>query len=235
MSKRTKNNLSIQGSKKPKKTRNYVDVNLFHWCIAVMMGTNFQTDYTHELVATKKPVGRRISITFRYIAAKTRIETEYIDSNMFVFAHIKTDMGFQDVYEDVKGNLEPDITRMFGKVYNNNGRMVADMVLPSQHPFTYKYSGKTVVGQTATQTVMKMFDLLKENGHGSYNWAHIVYYPNGQTKLGAHSDDEHEIQKGFPILGISLFANEDDTRILRLRPKNECTNPCNVFYMGTSL
>lgn len=204
------------GGKAPRKT---VDVKMNDRTMVVMMGTDFQKQFTHEVPKTKKQADPRISITFRYIATKTDSSIECMKPSVFVFDDIRH-VDFQEVYDDVRQFFVPDVTRMFGKCYTNNGRMVADMVLPTHFPFSYKYAGKTVEGHIMTPVIMRLLEKLKNDGHGAYNWAHIVYYPNGNTKLCAHSDDEPEIQTGSPILGLSLFANKNDSRILRFRSKD---------------
>lgn len=214
-----------------KRKKYYTDVQMRDQMLVVMMGTSFQSQYLHELVATKKTVGPRLSLTLRVSNKQSGFRLPPSMSIVFVI-HPLAYVTFEEVYEEVRDFLEPDITRMFGKVFTNNGRLVADMVLPEHLPFTYKYAGKAVEGRPVTPVIQRLFHLLRMNGHGAYDWVHIVYYPDGSAKLGPHSDDEPEIQHGFPIAGLSLFANKEDTRTFRLRPKQIETPLVPIYHIN---
>ena len=82
---------------------------------------------------------------------------------------------------------------------------------------SYKYSGITLTADPVLpEIVQRCIDYAKQNW-ADFNWngSLVNWYPDGSSHIGAHSDDEKDLQKGAPILSFSFGG----VRTFRVRPK----------------
>lgn len=80
----------------------------------------------------------------------------------------------------------------------------------------YKYSGQTMTGQPLTPDLIELLRIINEEvGGGMYNGVLVNRYNSGLDKIGAHSDDEREVDPRFGVIALSRGAQ----RIFRIRHK----------------
>ena len=171
-----------------------------------------------------KKIGPRLSLTFRYLGeVQPRIENTQKPNKLWkhedkISVRYIENIGysFDYIYNMVKDNLNPDITKMYGKTYLNDDRQVVTYTT-NKDLLSYKYGGKSVKVISMTECMNKVLDRVQKISGIKYNWVHIVYYPTGDTKLEWHSDDEKGIAKKSIIAGISLFKNNTDIRSVEFK------------------
>lgn len=202
----------------PKQSRTAWNLETKDQQMYMMQGNKFQSDFTHEVPAGKCQ-GMRIALTFRLTTTGFSGSIPVSESRLQVIEHF-TNLTFVEVYNDIKDSLEPDITNVWNKRSENAGRMTADFVNwkePSK--FTYRYSGHTGIGKPMTGSILKLCkDLLDKTGR-IFDWCHVVVYPSGACKLGAHSDNEKVIAVGSDIACISFMQNPKEFRRLICKRK----------------
>jgi hypothetical protein len=168
----------------------------------------------------------RFSISFRYSGDKQEkcdcdgpIPTIWSSDeiSLDVKENALVDISFDDVLELVKDDLNPDITKIAGKVHLNKGRTTVTYSTIGIE--NYKYGGKTINIKKMPKQISKLLKKVSEVAGVMFNWVHIVHYPDGHCKLDWHSDDENIICKNSDIAGFSLFKNVDDIRTVEFRPK----------------
>jgi hypothetical protein len=127
-------------------------------------------------------------------------------------------------HEFLANVMQPDITKMYGKVFTNNGRRVATYAAADVGLATYRYGGKHVtLLDIATQPVLQQL-MIELSGmlECKFDWVHCVYYPIGDTALGWHADDESAISAGTPIAGCVFYDTADASyagRRVQFKPK----------------
>ena len=168
----------------------------------------------------------RFSISFRYSGDKQEkcdcdgpIPTIWSsdDISLDVKENAIVDISFDDILELVKDDLNPDITKIAGKVHLNKGRTTVTYSTIGIE--NYKYGGKNVNIKKMPKQISKLMKKVSSVAGVMFNWVHIVHYPDGHCKLDWHSDDENIICKNSDIAGFSLFKNVDDIRTVEFRPK----------------
>ena len=168
----------------------------------------------------------RFSISFRYSGDKQEkcdcdgpIPTIWSsdDISLDVKENAIVDISFDDILELVKDDLNPDITKIAGKVHLNKGRTTVTYSTIGIE--NYKYGGKNVNIKKMPKQISKLMKKVSDVAGVMFNWVHIVHYPDGHCKLDWHSDDENIICKNSDIAGFSLFKNVDDIRTIEFRPK----------------
>ena len=172
----------------------------------------------------------RFSISFRYSGDKQEkcdcdgpIPTIWSsdDISLDVKENAIVDISFDDILELVKDDLNPDITKIAGKVHLNKGRTTVTYSTIGIE--NYKYGGKNVNIKKMPKQISKLLKKVSAVAGVMFNWVHIVHYPDGHCKLDWHSDDENIICKNSDIAGFSLFKNVDDIRTVEFRPKPKKT------------
>jgi hypothetical protein len=168
----------------------------------------------------------RFSISFRYSGDKQEkcdcdgpIPTVWSSDDISLDVKEKAivDISFDDILELVKDDLNPDITKIAGKVHLNKGRTTVTYSTIGIE--NYKYGGKNVNIKKMPKQISKLMKKVSAVAGVMFNWVHIVHYPDGHCKLDWHSDDENIICKNSDIAGFSLFKNVDDIRTVEFRPK----------------
>ena len=161
-------------------------------------------------------VGPRLALTFRYNGEKQPRNDVGSHNDRVLCADLLgyeglritqfyTEYTFKEVYDIVSVHLKPDVAKLWGKVYTNNGRQAA--MFTSTRMKNYKYGGKAVEAvQMPPQLVGIMKHVEKEVG-AEFNWVHAVLYPEGGCKLNFHGDNEKEIAIDSAIAGLSLYKN----------------------------
>jgi hypothetical protein len=170
--------------------------------------------------------GPRLSLTFRYngespqpAEGKSNLEVVWDNAQGSTLAVGEVQgPSFAQVYADVEALLVPDVTKMMGKVYLNQGRLCTTFTLDKLATYSYGGSSKTVhpLDIPSIQEYLVAASMITGC---AYNWVHVVYYPDGQCKLGARSDDEPSIAAESTIAGVSLYENKADFRCMEFAPK----------------
>jgi len=114
-----------------------------------------------------------------------------------------------------------DETVVFGKRYTNRGRMAVDMA--NKAGFEYHYAGKTITGierppliqEVVLPRVAELFGVDSDT-----IWAHLVYYPTPDCKLGWHDDGEDGINPHF-ILSLTYLEHPEKPRTFQVRLKKK--------------
>lgn len=77
---------------------------------------------------------------------------------------------------------------------------------------TYGYSGMTKTARPWIEGGGSIIDIrfqLHQDTSWFYNFVLCNLYPDGEAAIGAHADDEEDIEPGSPIVGVSLGASRD--------------------------
>lgn len=117
-----------------------------------------------------------------------------------------------------------DETIVFGKKHTNHGRMVVDMA--DKPNFQYRYAGKTVTGIEWPPLIRDLVlpRIVPLFGGGAVEaetiWAHLVYYPTPECKLGWHDDGEDGINPHF-ILSLTFLEHPEKPRTFQVRLKKK--------------
>jgi alkylated DNA repair dioxygenase AlkB len=211
--------------------------------VVYLMGPNLQTPTgaKHAVIADDS-TEPRFAITLRWLgekqpgsARKEKLAVVNINSTEGNWVGV---VDYPNTKELLKSQLEtlsstgiynykPDITRVYGKTYENAGRRVMTIEINEDmnctSPMKYKYGGKTVEGITTSMANLKRnqaeiarcFEFARETLGVEFNWCHCIYYPNGEAGLGAHQDNEKQIAPNSVIASFSVGA----TRKIRFMPK----------------
>jgi alkylated DNA repair dioxygenase AlkB len=131
----------------------------------------------------------------------------------------KGGLSYDTIYAAVQPFLVADTVQMFGKTCDNNGRQVAAFRLPGMDMTEYKYSRKVVKVYDIPTEVRQCQDVVEAVTGHTYNWAHVVYYPNHDAKLAWHADDEKLIAPNTAIAGLSFFQSTSDSRRMQFKAK----------------
>lgn len=73
----------------------------------------------------------------------------------------------------------------------------------------YRYSGTRKQAHPWPPVLGRLLAQLRFDHNAEFNFALANMYPDGSASIGAHADDESDIVKGSPIVGISLGATRD--------------------------
>ncbi len=74
------------------------------------------------------------------------------------------------------------------------------------HPYPYTYSGATKIALPWTEELKSLKQLAEASCHENYNSCLLNYYPNGNSGMGWHSDNENSIVPNSSIASISIGA-----------------------------
>jgi alkylated DNA repair dioxygenase AlkB len=74
---------------------------------------------------------------------------------------------------------------------------------------TYRYSGETRPAGPWTPHLLKIKKQVETLTGQSYTFALVNYYPDGDSSLGWHSDDERDLVGGSIIASVSFGATRD--------------------------
>lgn len=74
---------------------------------------------------------------------------------------------------------------------------------------SYGYSGMRKTAAPWEGPLLSLRQRLSHDTGCSLNFALANLYPDGKAGLGAHADDEKDIEEGTPIVGISLGSTRD--------------------------
>ncbi len=73
----------------------------------------------------------------------------------------------------------------------------------------YHYSGVSRVAVPWPEILKPLADRLADTFQAPFNFGLCNLYPDGEASIGKHADDEREIVKDSPIVGLSLGAERD--------------------------
>ncbi len=74
---------------------------------------------------------------------------------------------------------------------------------------SYRYSGLDRVALAWPDIVRPLLGRLNDDFGVAFNFALCQLYPDGQAGIGTHADDERDLVKNSPIVGLSLGATRD--------------------------
>ena len=189
---------------------------------SIVTGKSFQSEIVHRVPAAKT-TGGRLNLTVRTIA--NQIDPDLKDSHHRSYPISATSTVFlwdgdsklfseeeineiqKELFQTIEQHGVADVTKMFGKTFENKGRKVLE--LANVDGFKYTYAGKTVTGIAFTPLVRQLVmpRLAKIFGvEESKLWAHLVYYPTSECKLDYHDDGEDGIN---PHMIVSITFLED--------------------------
>jgi alkylated DNA repair dioxygenase AlkB len=70
----------------------------------------------------------------------------------------------------------------------------------------YRYSGLDRVALPWPDQMLPLLNRLREEFRAPFNFGLCNFYPDGDAYIGKHSDDERDIVRDSPIIGLSLGA-----------------------------
>ncbi len=185
-------------------------------------GPSFQAKAQHRVVAYPKAKGWRLSVTIRpggkisdpITAGYKWEETILLGEGCYIGRRLLPNLSPDLVAEILKQMDEfgkPDITKVFGKMYENKGRKVLELSFAGG--YVYSYGGKkTDPGQPFGKHFCAFLKEEKLFGETMDIWAHVVFYPTPDCQLGWHSDNENGLN---PHAIISLTILEDPVQGIR--------------------
>jgi hypothetical protein len=126
---------------------------------------------------------------------------------------------WDEIYQAVEKDLEDDTTTLFGQTFLNNGRKSCEYVTWEEpQTFVYTYGRTRHFGKPMPALVHKILNALHTiHTDHSFDWIHVTYYPNNNTKLAYHADNEKEICKNSNIFCVS-FTNGFESRPVNIKP-----------------
>lgn len=194
---------------------------------------SFQAKYEHCVPKRKHVVKGRYNITFR---SKTAVQNTRTKDYLLSFAEksIQLDSDYyallwrnlltieqkEQMFNELKSlkqSMKPDKTFVHGKWHMNNGRLVAELAFEEGQ--TYTYGGKTTdkgiefppfIKQYITDVIAPKIFCMEDPRN---IWAHLVYYPGGETGLGWHGDAENGIDPHLIVSITFLESHYNDDRI----------------------
>jgi hypothetical protein len=105
------------------------------------------------------------------------------------------------------------------RCYENAGRMSATYGTGSMT--TYRFIGKNVPVKPMPAILLPLMEQAIKTIGVSFNWVHVVYYPDGNCKLDWHADNEKTIARGSTIVGFTMYENPTYIRPIEIRRKPE--------------
>jgi alkylated DNA repair dioxygenase AlkB len=113
--------------------------------------------------------------------------------------------------DEVKDKLEvkPEI-KIFGKIKHQK----RDVGFFSNDSIGYQYSGKLAKSKPLTPCLLKLLEKVNKIYGAEFNGILLNYYEDGNNTIGAHSDEERNLDK-VGVVSISFGA----TRTFRIRNK----------------
>lgn len=189
-------------------------------------GKWFQHCCVHGAPAAKSQDAKRLSLTFR-LTAQTALKTNFkpnVEKAIDVmFQEQFHDVSFDDMYSEIKSALIPDVTKMFGKVYENKGRMSGEFLSaefwPDASQFVYTYGRVKHPGNKMGPIMQSLCGKITKVFGQQVDWVHATYYPCGESKLKAHSDDEECIAYGSDIFALTFLKDATKSRQIVVGPK----------------
>ena len=132
-------------------------------------------------------------------------------------------------YIDPRLEERPKII-VYGKICKQN----RNIGFFSDESIGYKYSNKLMKSKPLSESMIDLLDIVNKILDTKFNGILVNKYMNGNDYIGAHSDDETELDK---IGVVSISYGEE--RIFRIRDKkdkkivlDENTTHCGILYMG---
>lgn len=202
---------------------------------------SFQTLCEHRVPPCPIAQGGRLSITFRAKGVvddplKAREKWDMFTSigeGCFIGGKLLKNLSSQlveELFTQMKEHGTPDKTVVFGKSHENKGRKVLELSFKGGQ--VYSYGGKTTApGQPFgehTLVFLKEEELFGSSVSVEEIWAHMVYYPTPDCRLGWHSDNENGLNP-HAIISLTLLENPAlgirpfDVRLLSDKQKNKKT------------
>ncbi len=195
-------------------------------------GKGFQECMQHGVDADEKCTSARLSLTFRLTAhTESKLKEKYSQTIHDVSPELDTstpnelkvtsmdhfsNVTWDAIFSELQELLDPDVTQMYGKVYENSGRMSAEIMHPAfwthSSDFVYKYGNKKHVGKPMGPIVSQLCEIVKKVTNQEYDWVHVTYYPSGIAKLSAHADNEPEIAKCSIISCLTFMSDPLSSR-----------------------
>ncbi|HQQ93114.1 MAG TPA: alpha-ketoglutarate-dependent dioxygenase AlkB [Bacteroidia bacterium] len=102
----------------------------------------------------------------------------------------------------IEVNWSREALRIAGKLVQPN-RSVA---FYGEKNYQYLYSGQIKTAMLWTPLLLDLKNRAEYICHGSYNACLLNLYPNGESGMGWHSDNEKEIEPGSSIASLSFGA-----------------------------
>ena len=204
---------------------------LEHGSYYMMQGPKFQETYHHFLDAEDTCCKGRLSLTFRVTApyglsSQCKDEAKILmDGKSYLHYHpsVCKEVSFDMLMNEFGSKLEHDTTTMFKKTHLNNGRLSGEFLdcrLPlweEPHRFNYKYAGRSHVGQSMGDLMIELLEIVYLITKQRFDWCHVVYYPTGFCKIGAHGDKENTIYSGSNIACLSIHEDPFEFRTIKFR------------------
>jgi alpha-ketoglutarate-dependent dioxygenase alkB family protein 2 len=104
---------------------------------------------------------------------------------------------------------------------------------------SYTFSGMTVKAKPWIPIISKIKAQIERMLDLEFNFCLVNYYKNGHNYIGYHSDDERDLQKGYPIVSLSFgqerkfYFKSKDPKV-KDRIELELNSGCLVVMMNTT-
>jgi hypothetical protein len=168
----------------------------------------------------------RISFTFRATGSQARVGRSDMkrvwgdnDAAFEVSDKPVTGLSFAEYKDALYPDFTADTVIVFNRLYENAGRMSATYGTGSMT--TYRFSGKNVAVKPMPAILLPLMEQAIKTSGVSFNWVHVVYYPDGNCKLDWHADNEQTIARGSTIVGFTMYENPTYLRPIEIRRKPE--------------
>lgn len=127
----------------------------------------------------------------------------------------KLDESISGIFEDVKAL--PLVTRPVVMVYGKECHQQRNVGFFSDTSSGYRYSGQIARSQPMTPMLNRVTQLVNETLGTDFNGVLVNHYPDGDSYIGAHSDDERGLSKTNKYVASISFGA---TRVFRVRHKS---------------
>jgi hypothetical protein len=197
-------------------------------CVAVMYSSDatkpFQRLAKHRVPVYAKAKGWRLNWTIRTSAKRINPDLSRFPQTVDIGEGLELKLkvipeSLSLLQQELLGTLKiyghPDVTTVFGRQSDNNGRMVLEQSLHGGK--SYAYSGKvTTPGVPFGPHALEYLNQVAVVEFGvplDELWAHLVYYPDPAIcKLDWHSDSEDGVN---PNMIMSVTFLEDPEKGIR--------------------
>jgi len=79
----------------------------------------------------------------------------------------------------------------------------------SDSGLSYKFSGTTIIGDEWTPLLLRLKEDVETQVGYSFNYVLVTLYENGHAKIGAHMDNEQDLDPETPIVALSFGAKRN--------------------------
>ena len=150
------------------------------------------------------------------ITATTIIETDNSTLKQYEFPELVEIL--PACVEEIAGKLIHHLEiKRFGKTFHQN----RDIGFFSDDSIGYHYSGQLAPSIPLTSNLQVLLQFVNKEFGAEFNGILVNYYENGNETIGAHSDDERNLDS-VGVVSVSYGA----TRKFRIRHKSTKKNSC---------